>query len=536
MSKITNVSYFENALDVSSICEVNRSFDKGVLRIAYHGQNRNGTNISKEAFEAALPSLANVPVVTHYLRQQDDLGGHDMELVTGDDGRDYLVYVTEPVGVVPSSPNCWWEEIEDVSGLHEYLCVDVLLWKRQEAYKNIKKSGVVGQSMEITINDGEDIDGVYHVHSFIFTALCLLGDKHEPCFESASLSVFGLSAFQAQYQEMLKEFKLEFAQAGGTIPEQEGGDKPMNTEIEVEVVETEEVETVEVVKPEVVVEVEPVSVDEPNEETTEIIEETAPSIEDSSEGSGGDSVDGSSNEGDSGDGSTADFSLTVMAQLEEINRMVCEAETIVDSLGYEYSRYLMVDVQADEVIVYDAKRNWNLYGATITETGDKLSIDFENMKRKKVSYEDFMETAPENNWLSSTFSALYSSVSEAIAARNEVQDQYNTLNGKYAILFEAEQARLEAEHKAAIAEVFEKFEKLLGGDAEFEAMKGEAHEDVVALENACYSLYGKKKAVFTVADNKKQKNISLNIGARSEDSAVAEKPYGELFAWKNDNK
>lgn len=535
MNKITNVSYFNNALDVSSICEANRSFDKGVLRIAYHGRNRNGTNISKEAFEAAIPSLANVPVVTHYLRQRDELGGHDMELVTDNDGRDYLVYVTDPVGVVPSSPNCWWEEIDDASGVHEYLCVDVLLWKRQEAYKNIKESGVVGQSMEITINDGEDIDGVYHVHSFIFTALCLLGDKHEPCFESASLSVFGLSTFQAQYQEMLNDFKLEFAQASGTTPTQEGGEKPMNNELENVVVDEveETVETVEVEEPVDVTA--PLVEDEPAVEGTEVVEdEVTPSVEDSGEGSDGDSTDGSGAEGDGGDSSTADFSLTVMAQLEEINRMVCEAETITDSLGYEYCRYMMVDVQDCEVIVYDAKRNWNLYGAVITETGDKLSIDFENMKRKKVSYEDFAETAPENNWLSETFSALYSGISEATAARNELQTQYDVLNGKYAVLYEAEQERLAEAHKTAVAEVFAKFEKLLGGDAEFEAMKGAEHEDVVALENACYSLYGRKKAVFTVTDNKKQKNVSLNIDARGEESTQEVAPYGhELFAWMN---
>lgn len=540
MNKITNVTYtFDKALDIDSICEMNSSFDKGVLHIAYHGKNRNGTNISKNAFEAAIPSLANVPVVTHYMRQRDELGGHDMELVTGNDGQDYLVYATDPVGVVPSSPNCWWEEIEDDGVMHEYLCTDVLLWKRQEAYKNIKESGIVGQSMEITVNSGEQVDGVYNIHSFTFTALCLLGDKYEPCFESASLNVFGLSDFQTQYQAMLNDFKLEFATASGTNPTQEGGNEPMNTEMEVEVVETEEVETIETKPTEETVEAELEPVENSTEESGEefVVEltddtgEVAPTAEDSGEGFDGDSVDGSSDEGDSGDGSTADFSLTVMARLEEINRMVCEAETIIDSLGYEYSRYLMVDVQADEVIVYDAKRNWNLYGATITETGDKLSIDFENMKRKKVSYEDFLETDVSNNWMYEAFSGLYRAVNEATNAKNEAVAKFDELNAKYEVLYAAEQARLAAEHAAAVEEVFARFEKLLAGDAEFEALRSMEHEDVQALENTCFSLYGKKTAVFST-NNKKKSTVSVAVGA-NENKGVQKLPYGDLMAFLN---
>ena len=531
MNKITNVIYtFDNALDVSSICEANRSFDKGVLRIAYHGDNRNGTNISKKAFEDAIPSLANVPVVTHYMRRTDELGGHDMELVKGDDGRDYLVYVTEPVGVVPSSPHCWWEEIEDNSVTHEYICVDVLLWKRQEAYKLIKESGVVGQSMEININDGEEIDGIYHVHSFYFTALCLLGDKHEPCFESASLNVFGLSAFQAQYQEMLNDFKLEFAQASGTNPSQEGGNEPMNTELD-NTVETTVEENFDN-EPAVTENTEETPVVEtPTEDNTE----TTAVTENGGEGSDGADAPGDAGTTDGGDNGTADFSLTIMAQLEELNRMVCEAEILTDNMGYEYSRYIMVDVQADEVIVYDAKQNWNLFGAKITETGDKLSVDFDNMKRKKVSYEDFAETDTSAEWLSQTFNNLYQNVSEATAAKNEAESKYEELNAKYTELYDAEQARLEAERKVAVEGVFAKFEKMLGGDAEFEALKNETHTDVEALENKCFSLYGRKKAVFAVAD-KKQKNVSLTIDAHSEEPAPAVKPYGELFAWKEQNK
>ena len=548
MNKITNVTYhFEEALNVHSLCEVNRSFDKGVLKIAYHGKNRNGTYISKEAFENALPSLANVPVVTHYLRKDDELGGHDMELITGEDGKLYMVYVTEPVGVVPSSPNCWWEEVEETNGdVHEYLCVEVLLWKRQEAYKLIKESGVVGQSMEITINDGHDGDGMYCIDSFIFTALCLLGDEHEPCFESASLNVFGLSSFQAQYQEMLNEFKLAFAQVSGTNPVQ-GGEEPMNNELDVNVpvedapenivvdvdTDTSSVEAVEA----------PVDGEGNEGGEGENFEETPaePTVEtpteDGIEGSGADNpVDDS----DGVDGEPSDepveeqFSLTLMDKLGEIQMALASKESILDPWGYEMPRFCFVDVQDSDVIFWDAKENWMLMGAPIVESGDKISINFEQMKRKKVSYEDFIDGSSANDWMNQMFTSLSNRLVSA-ERLNELQGQYDVLNGKYTVLYDAEQARLDAERREAVAGVFEKFEKLLGGDAEFEALKSEEHNDVEALENKCFSLYGKKKAVFTVAD-KKQKNVSLVIDACSE---VEEKklPYGnKLFAFLDQNK
>ena len=548
MNKITNVTYhFEEALNVHSLCEVNRSFDKGVLKIAYHGKNRNGTYISKEAFENALPSLANVPVVTHYLRKDDELGGHDMELITGEDGKLYMVYVTEPVGVVPSSPNCWWEEVEETSGdVHEYLCVEVLLWKRQEAYKLIKESGVVGQSMEITINDGHDGDGMYCIDSFIFTALCLLGDEHEPCFESASLNVFGLSSFQAQYQEMLNEFKLAFAQVSGTNPVQ-GGEEPMNNELDVNVpvedapenvvvdvdTDTSSVEAVEA----------PVDGEGNEGGEGENFEETPaePTVEtpteDGIEGSGADNpVDDS----DGVDGEPSDepveeqFSLTLMDKLGEIQMALASKESILDPWGYEMPRFCFVDVQDSDVIFWDAKENWMLMGAPIVESGDKISINFEQMKRKKVSYEDFIDGSSANDWMNQMFTSLSNRL-VSTDRLNELQSQYDVLNGKYTVLYDAEQARLDAERREAVAGVFEKFEKLLGGDAEFEALKSEEHNDVEALENKCFSLYGKKKAVFTDTD-KKQKNVSLVIDACSE---VEEKklPYGnKLFAFLDQNK
>ena len=139
---------------ITSLTERNTSFDSGILRVCYTGKNRNNSFISKETFERCMPSIYNCPIVCRYDRDTDTIGSHDMELVGTDDGGMRIVNITQPVGVVPESAKYWWEEIEDDSGLHEYLCVDVLIWKRQEAYKKIKEDGITDESMEISVKEG----------------------------------------------------------------------------------------------------------------------------------------------------------------------------------------------------------------------------------------------------------------------------------------------------------------------------------------------------------------------------------------------
>lgn len=105
---------------------MNPSFDKGVMRVAYTGRNQNNSFISRETFEKCIGTIYNVPVVAHYDRDTDTIGGHDMQMVMGEDGQFKMINLTQPVGVVPESANWYWEEIEDSTGIHEYLCVEVL--------------------------------------------------------------------------------------------------------------------------------------------------------------------------------------------------------------------------------------------------------------------------------------------------------------------------------------------------------------------------------------------------------------------------
>ncbi len=205
--QILNLSYTSS---LSNLCEINPSFDAGILKIAYPGANHNGSYISKDDFERCIKTIYNCPIVCNYDRESDTLGGHDMDVVNNSARGLTLVNLTTPIGVVPESAKIFWDKVEEEDGtIREYLCAEVLLWKRQEAYEKVRRDGIVAQSMEIAVQDGEVMaDGLYHIRDFKFLAFALIGVR--PCFESASLELFSEQAFKSQFSQMMSELKEYF--------------------------------------------------------------------------------------------------------------------------------------------------------------------------------------------------------------------------------------------------------------------------------------------------------------------------------------
>ena len=291
-----------------------------------------------------------------------------MFLVTSDDGSMRIVNVTQPVGVVPESAKYWWEEIEDGSGVHEYLCVNVLLWKRQEAYKKIKEDGITDESMEISVKEGRMVDGVYVIDRFEFTAFCLLGTA-EPCYESASLEMFSCSDFKQQLADMMQEFKETFAMAQ---PSQEVGIIPQNySEGGKEVL------------------------DEKNKLMAEFgltADMLDFSIEDFSVEELRAKFEAMKNDGGAEPAGGTQENFELEGQFRQELWAALEAETIETEWG-SMPRYWYVDYDRDasEVYAQDSSDDWNLYGFSYSMNGDHVVIDFECKKRKKYSIVDFDE-------------------------------------------------------------------------------------------------------------------------------------------------
>ena len=227
-----------------------------------------------------------------------------------------------------------------------------------------------------------------------------------------------------------------------------------------------------------------------------------------------------------------DFAQTLLEQFSDISAMVRQHETFTDRWGYECSRYYAVDVQENEVIVVDAKNNYNYFGLSFTMNGDKAEIDFENAKRKKLRYEDYdegssiegafdfgkhieeiTETAfakveEANTKVSEAeekVSEFETKVSEFEVAKNEIEETYNQIKAefdemkpKYDDYVKAEQARIEAELDAQKDAEFAKYETVLNDDVNFVALKEKKNEMTVKeIESECAILYARKNLAQT---------------------------------------
>ena len=498
-NKVAHMTYSSS---LSSLCEINSSFDTGILRIAYTGKNRNGSSISKNVFESCIETMYNCPIVCNYDRETDSIGGHDMELVSGKDGDLKIVNCTMPIGVIPESSKYFWEIVDEDDGVqHEYLCAEVLIWKRQEAYQKIKNDGITKHSMELTIRDGEMKDGVFEIYDFEFTAFCLLGDDHEPCFESSAMGLFTLDSLKVQMEEMMSELKETYSLISPRnevddkfdIPT-EGGEKVLDEKIALVAEYGYEVEALEF-------SIEDMTVEELREKFEEM-----------------------------------KANLVVEPEVEkfELNTQVCdeiryavETEMIERPWG-KMPRYSVVDFDAESMMVYcfDADDHWKLYGFSFSKNGDNVVVDFESKKRMKFAIVDFDEGEQDM-----PFDKVFEDISAQYSA-NDTQwsekyqtasDTIETMNNELGSLRQFKADTEAAAAEVAREEIFAQFEDLAGVE-EFEALRENCAEfELEALEEKCYAIRGRNGS--TAKFTKKPDAPKLKVERTEPEDRV----YGGLF-------
>lgn len=189
---------------------------QGVAKVLYLGPNRNGSYFTKEVVNRMIPSLYGIPIVGKYEVNKGDFLGHEKQTKRGLDGRVRTIPLTVPYGYVPENAKVWYQKfIDDDSVEREYLCCDVKLWtgRYPESYRILTKGN--HQSMEIdphTMN-GEwaiadnDNSEYFMVSEAYFSALCILGQDVEPCFEGAGIA----HEFSLTEEDRLFLFELDKA-------------------------------------------------------------------------------------------------------------------------------------------------------------------------------------------------------------------------------------------------------------------------------------------------------------------------------------
>lgn len=433
--------------------------------------------------------MFNCPVVANYDVETNTIGAHDVELIQNKDGDYELINLTCPVGIVPESATWFWKTITDENNVsHEYLCTEILLWKRQPCYKTLKENGITRQSMEIKMLSCDLVDGKLCVYKFEFLAFCLLGTA-EPCFESASIQLFSNTQFNSAYTEMMQDFKKTFS----TIQQKDGD----NVKDKIDLLQEYGV-TID----QLGIDINKFSLEEIK---TKILEFKNISDE--------------------------QFKLESQFRSEIIN--ILHSRKIETEHGLEIEYWFVdYDRENQEIYVIGAEDN-KLYGLPFTVNGDTVTIDFTCKKRKKYEITDFVDGDPD------TLTSFNQVVTEIFSIAN---DKYYTLESDFedykknhshsdedfSILETYKKTKETEEQEEKAKNIFRKFASQLDNYPEFEMLKVN-HDGLTInqIEDQCYMLAGKKSTKFSMNPSGSSDKLKLPFGV-SNDSAPSD-PYGGLF-------
>lgn len=219
-----------------------------------------------------------------------------------------------------------------------------------------------------------------------------------------------------------------------------------------------------------------------------------------------------------------DFALTMREQYEEIVAML-EEHKYVDKWGYDYTRYYLVDVQDNELIVMDREDHYRLYGIAYSIDGDKVTIDFDKCKRKKTQYTD-LETDTEEGSLD--FEKVVSDVADYIngqlntmtsekeaAEKNytDMKNQYDQIKPDYdRYVSDAKAREAEAVEAAKTAE-FEKFDKHLSENEKYIDLKKNRDNYTLAdIQKECAIMFTEKNINTDFSKNtNKDKGLTAKV-------------------------
>ena len=259
------------------ITPINPLISKCQIKVCQVGDdpNRNGSIITKDVARELANSLPGSPIVGRYLADKKDFEEHSREMKI-EDGELVFEDITQPYGFVDLGAKVWFQKFSDDGVEHEYLMTEGYIWtgRYPEAQRIIDKGN--NQSMEL---DPKSVNGVWSkddnnyceffiINEAIISALCILGEDVEPCFEGASIGKVQFSLeddFKTKLFSMMSEIK-EILSKGG---------EPVNENEVIENATVEEVkDEVEVPVEEIVAEVvDEVSEFAAKEEEAEVVEE-----------------------------------------------------------------------------------------------------------------------------------------------------------------------------------------------------------------------------------------------------------------------
>lgn len=516
------------------------------IDVMHTGANKNRTSFTKDTINKAISSIANMPILGYVVDELDDeekdFKGHEHELRVTDNDVKYM-YAGQAYGVIPESCNPRWIIKDDGTGTErEYLRVDGLIWTKFGDPVDIFTRDVTkNHSVELTdmVCGPKDRDGNTPVSSFKFDGFCILSTtdpKIQPAMTGSCITAqFSVDDITSQIRERLYEYQAlqqnYSAQNENPSDEEKGDIKPMNeNEKNTTVAENTVVDNPETVTP-------PAenAVQEPDVQTTE----NTTSAEGEGETPVAENTVTNKNEGEPAptentapatEGEPAgaqEFTLTIMQLTDEVSSILAEQKTPSKwDPEYMVPRYWMNDIQDNEVIVMDYS-TYKLMGIPYSMNGDNVVLDFENAKRKKVSYADWDEGEVMPGTIAA-FTTLTDKIVELSDSFTKAANEVSEIKPKLEAYQQAEAEAIAAADKAKRDELFSIMDEKLGANEEYTALKENKEISYADLETKCYALVGRRSAEFSYVPNTNNKGtVRFGVGGtqNGSDNAV----YGGLM-------
>lgn len=443
-------------------------------------KNRNLSFISKDAADAALPTLFNIPVIGHLYVDDEGkyhMGGHDYVLTKDENDNLMFKSVCVPYGVVPQQDNVSYEDIKEPNGdVHTYMVADVILWTGRfpELYEAIYNEEIYfGESMEINVNAHvplEEDKNYTNITDYSYSALCLLGKSDnpefhkEPCFPISRVEPYEFS-IDDKFSELMSQLKDELALCfdNDTGKKGEGMDDTINTVTE-PVVDTPENDTPENNEPETEA---PAAIDEPQAQEFTADPDTVGTPENVAD-----------NNGEPGEftenlaaTTVVEFDATYRERREALENALPElCERDEDGNHVRSINYWICDFTDNEV--YVERHEWTR-AEGCKESKGRFAYEFVDADKTAHLTSEFVEMFIK--WLT----------------REEVA-QLEAMRAKYEELVEYKDKREKADREAEFDAVISSF-AYLSEIEEYQTVYANrySYETTKALEDACYIIKGK---------------------------------------------
>ncbi len=509
------------------------------IDVMHTGANLNKTSFTKDVINKAVPTIANMPILGYVVNELDDedkdFKGHEHELRITDTDVKYL-YAGQAYGVIPESCNPRWIIKDDGTGTErEYLRVDGLIWTKFSDPVDIFTRDVTkNHSVELTdmICEAKRDDGITPVSSFKFDGCCILSTtdpKIQPAMTGSCVTAnFSVDDITSQIRERLYEYQSlqqNYSAKNENPSDEEKGDIPPMNENEKNPAVTENaVAEGAVENPEVEATTAENAATETESEAAAT--ENAASKEGAENATTETPAENAAPVEEGEPAASSEFTLTANQLRDEVYNALLEIQ-VPSRWDPEcmIPKYWLTDIQDNEVIVTDSG-TYQLMGIPYSMNGDNVVLEYENIKRKKVIYEDW-DNGDVMPGLITMFSALTDKLVELSDSFTKATNEVSEIKPKLEAYQQAEAEAVAAAEKAKRDELFSIMDEKLGANAEYTALKENTEITYAELETKCYALVGRQSAEFSYVPTTNNKGtVRFGVGGTQNGSDAA---YGGLM-------